>query len=272
MTSPLVEHKTIGEAILAVMREVSYIQKERKSGVQYAIKSERSVIKALRESMMNNGLVMWPESVSDAYHERYESVNSRGKTISYARVVATFGYRLHHVHSNTDVFLQTMGEGVDNGDKAGNKAMTVSKKYALLEGFLIETGNDPDNTSSSELQARPKAQPRKKAKAQAGGELEKGPAPNLEHTQVKDPAWTEPVKQRTWTNPQKDVVIEKGAASNRKAAEELLNRSVVKTLDSAGIVGSWAGKYAEAYAKTPDAVAAIIFADTALTAHREGAK
>jgi len=276
------QHNSVALAILAVMQEVSYIQKERKQGVQYPIKSERSVIVALRDSMINNGLVMYPTSVSDTYHERYDHTNARGKTTSMARVVASFGYCLHHAHSDTMVHLQTMGEGVDNGDKAGNKAMTVSKKYALLEAFLIETGNDPDNTSSDELKATPKKKPapkpvpKKKVKAQAGGELQKGPAPKKKPT--IDPLWEAEkveVAQRTWTNPQKDAVIEAGAASNRDVAQELLDRSTVQTLDKASIVGSWARKFADSMFRSatadgsPDVNAAIIFADEALAKHKE---
>src|SRR5262249_31856915 len=37
------------------------------------------------------------------------------------------------------------GEGLDGGDKAPYKAMTGALKYALLQSFLLATGDDPED-------------------------------------------------------------------------------------------------------------------------------
>ena len=37
------------------------------------------------------------------------------------------------------------GEGADAGDKAPYKAMTGALKYALLQSFLLGTGDDPED-------------------------------------------------------------------------------------------------------------------------------
>ena len=37
------------------------------------------------------------------------------------------------------------GEGADAGDKAPYKAMTGALKYALLQSFLLSTGDDPED-------------------------------------------------------------------------------------------------------------------------------
>ena len=36
------------------------------------------------------------------------------------------------------------GQGLDSGDKAPYKAMTGALKYALLQSFLLATGDDPE--------------------------------------------------------------------------------------------------------------------------------
>lgn len=46
--------------------------------------------------------------------------------------------------------ITTYGDGVDSQDKAPGKAMTYSDKYALLKGYKIITGEDPDQYKSEE--------------------------------------------------------------------------------------------------------------------------
>ena len=62
-------------------------------------------------------------------------------------------YRYTHAASGTFFDAAVIGSGADAGDKAFLKAMTSALKYALRQPFLIETGDDPDDTSSEELAA-----------------------------------------------------------------------------------------------------------------------
>jgi hypothetical protein len=43
--------------------------------------------------------------------------------------------------------VEAAGEGMDSGDKALNKAQTAMLKYALINTFLIPTGDDPEQDS-----------------------------------------------------------------------------------------------------------------------------
>jgi hypothetical protein len=47
--------------------------------------------------------------------------------------------------------LESVGQGSDMQDKGSNKALTGAYKYLLLRTFAIPTGEDPDKTSSDEL-------------------------------------------------------------------------------------------------------------------------
>ncbi len=149
--------KNIYEAILAVMSEVSYVQKKRAqdSRVGYTLKTENAVIAAVRPAMMNHGIIMYPVDIKDTNHSSFVA----GKYENHwNRIVATHVYRFHHAVSDTFVDVAVLGDGADTGDKAGNKSMTVSKKYALLEVFLLETGDDPDETPSSNVSTGGKQQ------------------------------------------------------------------------------------------------------------------
>lgn len=48
------------------------------------------------------------------------------------------------------VDIKSYGDGVDTGDKAPGKAMTYADKYALMKGYKIATGDDPDAEGSPE--------------------------------------------------------------------------------------------------------------------------
>ena len=46
--------------------------------------------------------------------------------------------------------IKSYGDGIDSGDKAPGKAMTYGDKYALMKGYKISTGDDPDKDASPE--------------------------------------------------------------------------------------------------------------------------
>lgn len=131
-------------AILAVMREVGYVQKKGRvqgGGMNYRFAGEADLLAALRPSMVEHGLVMLPlaldiQPIHEMLPTKYGDKPSRT-----VRVVST--YRLAH-ESGEHIDIQVAGEGQDKGDKATAKAMTIALKYALRQSFLIETGDDPD--------------------------------------------------------------------------------------------------------------------------------
>ena len=49
------------------------------------------------------------------------------------------------VNSGEEITARVAGEGLDMGDKASYKAMTGALKYALLQSFLLATGDDPED-------------------------------------------------------------------------------------------------------------------------------
>jgi hypothetical protein len=54
-------------------------------------------------------------------------------------------YRFVDARSGEELTVRVAGEGADPGDKAPYKAMTGALKYALLQSFLLSTGDDPED-------------------------------------------------------------------------------------------------------------------------------
>ncbi len=144
----MVMHANIHEAKIAVMAAVEYVKKtgEMKQGAQYKYVTVDDVIAKLRPAMVEHGIHFAPTAMNVMHQEQYQT--SRGTLMN--RVILGVGYRLSHV-SGTFEDGFAVGEGSDSGDKACNKAMTAAKKYALLQSFCLETGeDDPDHDPSSE--------------------------------------------------------------------------------------------------------------------------
>ena len=126
--------KNIYQRIAAVMEKVSYIQKEKKQGMQYTIVSHDKVTGLIRPEMLRNGIVCHP--VACEY------------TQNGNRAECTMTMRFVNIDKPEDYFdVPTFGYGVDNQDKGPGKAMSYAVKYALLKTFGLETGDDPDNES-----------------------------------------------------------------------------------------------------------------------------
>jgi hypothetical protein len=140
-----VTHGSVSAAKLAVMAEVSYVEKKKSSkDLPYPFASEEAFIEALRPTMIRHGLEIAPVGVQHVVTDQYTTRN--GANMNH--VIGIFTFRLTHRDSETFQDVVVYGEGADNGDKSCNKAMTAAMKYALRQAFCIATGDDPDKTSS----------------------------------------------------------------------------------------------------------------------------
>jgi hypothetical protein len=143
----------IHSAINEVMGKVGYVQKEKKQGLNYSFASEKALIEALRPAMVEAGIYMHVAEMRNVETKTYETKG--GSLMNHTLVTAVI--RFGHTPSNTFIESLALGEGADTGDKSANKAMTAAYKYAIRQTFCIETGDDPDNTSSdTQTRAAPK--------------------------------------------------------------------------------------------------------------------
>ena len=105
---------------------------------------------AIRKALAEKSVSMIPtaiEIVSETEHP-----TSSGKMMTTLTVRTT--WTLTDGDSGESTVIQSIGSGADMGDKAAPKAQSSAMKYALLMGFLLSTGDDPEQTDTSDRQAR----------------------------------------------------------------------------------------------------------------------
>ena len=143
------EVKSIHEAVAAIYSSINgYVQKTKSDGLRYSFASEADLIAKLRPAMVEHGVYVQVLEYRDV--ERTVVTTSKGASMNVCLLKAIV--RFTHGPSGTYVDVQSLGEGADSGDKAGNKAMTCAYKYALRQTFCIETGDDPDRDQDNVYQ------------------------------------------------------------------------------------------------------------------------
>lgn len=128
----------IYEALARAMTQVGAVGKDRKNqGQGYQFRGIDQVVQACQLVLANCGIVVVP-FVAQAEREMLDS-KSGGKMFSVRLVVD------HHFYApdGSSVVARTVGEAMDAGDKASNKAMSAALKYALTETLLIPV-DEPD--------------------------------------------------------------------------------------------------------------------------------
>lgn len=134
----------IYSAICGVMEDVGYVGKDSKNQQQgFKYRSIDAVMNALNPAMIKNKIFCVPEVLEQTREER---TTSKGSNLIYS--ICRMRYRFFAVDGSY-VDAVVVGEGMDSGDKATNKAMAIAFKYACFQTFCIPTESlmdDPDAT------------------------------------------------------------------------------------------------------------------------------
>ena len=146
------QKSTVYQKILSVMSTVNYLNKdgfvETGKGKGYKALTDEKVLAAVRPALVSAGLVILPVKMEQKRtDEQVEGYDGKMKTNRITDVSVT--YRIINAE-NPDDFVEVVssGTGVDTQDKGIGKAMTYAKKYAILNSFLIPSGDDTDQISS----------------------------------------------------------------------------------------------------------------------------
>ncbi len=126
------KHRNIHQRMLAVMKEISYVQKEDKLvNGSYRFVSHDAVMAAVRKPMLDNGVVVIPTVSKWAVNEN--------------RVEAQVNVQFVNADEPSDSYsVAALGFGIDRQDKGPGKAFSYACKYALLKALMLETGDDPE--------------------------------------------------------------------------------------------------------------------------------
>ena len=135
------QKRNIFETIDLIMKEVPAIGKTKQNTKQnYKFRGIDDVMNILQPIFAKYKLFVIPEVLEQTREERKTSM---GGTLLYSicKIKYTF-----YAEDGSHVEATVIGEGMDSGDKASNKAMAIAFKYALFQVFCIPTEElkDPD--------------------------------------------------------------------------------------------------------------------------------
>jgi len=132
------------QRLAEAMKEVTYVLKEQKRGMQYSIVSHDAVTAKVRPALLKHGIV---------YHPVAMEIKQDGN-----RTEMQISVRFVNIDEPADYFdVPSAGYGIDAQDKGPGKAISYAVKYALLKALGLETGDDPDMDQDVRHEPAPKA-------------------------------------------------------------------------------------------------------------------
>ena len=135
------------EAISKVMLSISKegISKSRvNEGQGYTFRGIDDVYNAMAPILAEHKLCVLPKVTDRQVTER---INKHGTALFYVTVHMDF--TLVSGEDGSSHVISTIGEAMDSGDKATNKAMSAAYKYALMQAFCIPTEGDNDSENQT---------------------------------------------------------------------------------------------------------------------------
>lgn len=127
----------IHQRLAAAMGKVSYVQKEKKQGMQYSIVSHDAVTALVRPALLEAGVIYHPVCLTRTQDGNRTQIDL---TVRFVNVDKPAEY----------IDVPTCGYGIDSQDKGPGKAISYAVKYALLKALGLETGDDPDYDQHAE--------------------------------------------------------------------------------------------------------------------------
>lgn len=131
----------IYKAIPSIMGEINAVGKNKKNTQQgFMYRGIDDVMNAINPALVKHNVFIVPEILEQSREERQ---TSKGGTLIYSVCKIKFRFC---ADDGSSIEAVTIGEGMDSGDKATNKAMAVAFKYACFQVFCIPTEEmkDPD--------------------------------------------------------------------------------------------------------------------------------
>lgn len=152
------ENQKIYEAIANVMEDIGAVGKNKKSQQGYMFRGIDDVMNALNPALIKHKVFIVPEILEQTREERQ---TAKGGTLIFS--ICKIKYSFYTV-DGSHVECVVIGEGMDSGDKATNKAMAIAFKYACFQVFCIPTEEmaEPDKENHEITQNEIEDKPRDK--------------------------------------------------------------------------------------------------------------
>ena len=152
----------IYKKIIEVMADINAIGKDRRNQQQgFQFRGIDDVMNELHSSLAKCGVFVVPQVLDEA---RSTGKTKSGGDMFYTRLKIKFTF---YAEDGSFIESVVIGEAMDTGDKASNKALSVGLKYALLQVFCIPTEDekDPDAVSPQPAAGTMQQQPQQKKPA-----------------------------------------------------------------------------------------------------------
>ena len=145
---------SIYEAISRCMEEIGAVGKDavnKQQGFKY--RGIDAVMNAINPALVKNHVFIVPEVLDQ---QRQERTTNKGAVLIYSicRIKYTF-----YAEDGSFIEAVTVGEGMDSGDKATNKAMAIAFKYACFQVFCIPTEEMKDPAEETPDPVKPQFTP-----------------------------------------------------------------------------------------------------------------
>lgn len=145
----------IYQAITDIMSEGYTITKDKRNQKQgYVYRGIDDVMNTFQPLLAKHHVFVVPEVLERERQERvtYKDGKQSG-TLLYS--ILTMRYTFY-AEDGSSVSAVVIGEGMDSGDKASNKAMSVAMKYAMFQVFCIPTEEMQDPDAETPEPSKPK--------------------------------------------------------------------------------------------------------------------
>ena len=146
-------------SIINAMGQINAIAKGRKNSTQgFQYRGIDEVMNELHPILTKCGIFIVPTVLDE---QRTSGTTAKGGTMFYTRLKIKFTF---YAKDGSSVESIVIGEAMDSGDKASNKALSIGLKYALLQVFCIPTEDDkdPDATSVEGFVEKQETKPERK--------------------------------------------------------------------------------------------------------------
>ena len=143
----------IYESITKIMEEIPAIGKDQTNKTQgFKYRGIDDVMNTLQPLLSKNKVFIVPQILEQTREER---TTNKGGNLIYS--ICKIKY-IFYAEDGTYIEAVTVGEGMDSGDKATNKAMAIAMKYALFQVFCIPTEEMKDPDGETPEGSKPKNQ------------------------------------------------------------------------------------------------------------------
>lgn len=146
------QHKSLNEALLAVCREVGYIEFDAKFMDQFSYASEEAMLRRVRPVLLKHGVMFSPANHREIHYAGIELVGGKPTAI----IIGKFSFLLTHVPSGDSRVVTVIADGVNGNPKAGSTAMmaeTSATRSFLRRALMLATGADQEKWEAGQQEA-----------------------------------------------------------------------------------------------------------------------